>query len=224
MDYHLVSSVTCPWVQRSVIVLRAKGIDFRVTYINLRDKPDWFLDISPHGKVPVLVVDDKPLFESNAIAEFLDETTPPRLHPADPLKRARNRAWTDFLPDFAAAISGLNYCKHEDALEEAMALARRRVERMERAIEEERGNDGPFFNGAELCLVDAAYAPFLQRFDFIERRRASGLLADFPRVQAWSDALLADERISGSVAENFREEFIRNLHRREALSATLFAA
>ena len=48
-ENHLVSSVTCPWVQRSVIVMRAKGVDFDVTYINLREKPDWFLKISPHG-------------------------------------------------------------------------------------------------------------------------------------------------------------------------------
>ena len=56
--FHLISSVTCPWVQRSVITMRAKGIKFDVTYINLREKPDWFLEISPHGKVPVLKVDD----------------------------------------------------------------------------------------------------------------------------------------------------------------------
>ena len=96
-------------MQRAVIILRAKQIEFEVTYINLRDKPDWFLEISPHGKVPVLVVDDSPLFESNAIAEFLDETVPPRLHPSDPVKRARNRAWTDFVPDFSRAVSKFTY-------------------------------------------------------------------------------------------------------------------
>jgi len=43
--------------------------------------------------VPVLKDDDAVLFESNAIAEFLDEMIEPRLHPLDPVKRARNRAW-----------------------------------------------------------------------------------------------------------------------------------
>ena len=78
-----------------MIVLRAKDIEFEVTYINLAQKPDWFLKIAPHGKVPVLLVGDKPLFESNAIAEFLEETLSPALHPQDPIKRARTRAWTD---------------------------------------------------------------------------------------------------------------------------------
>ena len=80
-----------------MIVLRVKNVEFEVTYIDLRNKPDWFLEISPHGKVPVLKVDDDILFESNAIAEYLEETNEPRLHPADPIKRARNLALIPFL-------------------------------------------------------------------------------------------------------------------------------
>ena len=97
--------------------MRAKQVEFDVTYVNLRDKPDWFLDISPHGKVPVLKVDDEILFESNAIAEFLDEMVEPKLHPADPIKRARNRAWTDFVPDFSKAINGIGYAKTREAMD-----------------------------------------------------------------------------------------------------------
>ena len=89
--------------------MRAKDVEFEVTYINLREKPDWFLKLSPHGKVPVLKVDDELLFESNAIAEFLDETVPPRLHPEHPVERARNRAWTDFVPTFARAMNKIYY-------------------------------------------------------------------------------------------------------------------
>jgi glutathione S-transferase len=204
--------------------MRAKAVEFKVTYINLREKPDWFLAISPHGKVPVLSVDGQPLFESNAIAEFLEESCEPRLHPRDPIKRARNRAWTDFVPDFAAAIGAVNYSADDAALDKALETARQRLSRVERAIAEERGNDGPFFNGPDLSLVDAAYAPFLQRFAFVERKAATGLLADFPLVQAWSDALLADERVTGSVSEQFPEAFVAMLHRRGARVAPLFGA
>jgi glutathione S-transferase len=210
-------------VQRAVICLRAKDVDFRVTYIDLRDKPDWFLAISPHGKVPVLEVDGEPLFESSAIAEFLDEVVPPRLHPQEPVSRARNRAWTDFVPDFAAAIGAVNYSKSAEALADALELARKRLERVEEALGE-RGNDGPFFNGSELSLVDAAYAPFLQRFTLVEEKLATGLLDGFPRVRAWRDALLADERVTGSVSEAFPEAFTALLHRRGAQVAPLFDA
>ena len=213
--YHLISSYTCPWVQRAVIMMRAKGIGFDVTYIDLRNKPDWFLEISPHGKVPVLKVDDVPLFESNAIAEYLDEMVEPRLHPADPIKRARNRAWTDFLPDFV--YSGLNtvtYCPSKEALPDALKAAKKRLSRLEEAIANERGNDGPYFNGDKLCLVDAAYGPFLQRFSISEKVLLTGLLQDFPLVSSWSDALLANETIVGAVAPNFPKEYEANLARR----------
>src|SRR4051812_27087367 len=74
--YLLVSFKTCPWVQRAAIVLREKKIDFEFRHIEPDNRPDWFLAISPHKKVPVLRLDDKiSLFESNAIVEFLDETT-----------------------------------------------------------------------------------------------------------------------------------------------------
>ncbi len=207
-----------------MIVLRAKAIDFKVTYIDLRNKPEWFLQISPHGKVPVLVVDEQPLFESNAIAEYLDEVVPPRLHPEDPIKRARNRAWTDFVPDFAADLGGVYYCPSEEALPQRLEAARARLQKLETAIEEERDNDGPYFNGPSISLVDAAYAPFFQRFNLVEEKLQTGLLADFPRVRAWSDALLADPRITGSVHETFLEAFVGYLGRREAHAAKLFHA
>jgi len=208
--YHLISSVTCPWVQRAVITLRAKGVDFDVTYINLREKPDWFLEISPHGKVPVLKVGDDVLFESNAITEFLDESYEPRLHPADPVKRARNRAWTDFLPTFAwgPGISNLSYCASADALPEALETARTRIARLEGALAE-RGNDGPYFNGPELSLVDCAYGPFFQRFAIVEPALKTGLLDEFPLVKAWSDALVANETIIGSVQRLSRKSSTR---------------
>jgi len=212
--YHLISSYTCPWVQRAVIMMRAKGIKFDVTYIDLRNKPDWFLEISPHGKVPVLKVDDVPLFESNAIAEYLDEMVEPRLHPADPIKRARNRAWTDFLPNFVSGLNGVTYCPSREALPDALEAAKKRLSRLEEAIANERGNDGPYFNGDKLCLVDAAYGPFLQRFSISEKVLQTGLLQDFPLVSSWSDALLANETIVGAVAPNFPKEFEANLERR----------
>ena len=205
-----------------MIVLRAKEVEFEVTYINLRDKPDWFLAISPHGKVPVLSVGGQPLFESNAIAEFLDEMVPPRLHPEDPFKRARNRAWTDFVPDFSAGLGGVYYARDKTALANGIEVARGRLAKLEEALANERGNDGPYFNGAELCLVDAAYAPFLQRYAFVETRLGCGLLNEFPLVRAWSDALLANERVIGSVADTFEREFISALHRRGAMIAPSF--
>ena len=112
--YLLVSFKTCPWVQRAAIVLREKNTPFEFRHIEPDNRPDWFLAISPHKKVPVLRVDDTvSLFESNAINEYLDETIAPRLHPDDPVLRAINRAWTDFLPTFADMVTGQAYSEDE---------------------------------------------------------------------------------------------------------------
>jgi glutathione S-transferase len=196
-----------------VIVLRAKEIPFEVTYIDLRNKPDWFLQISPHGKVPVLNVDGQPLFESNAIAEYLDEAEAPQLHPQDLIRRARNRAWTDFVPTFAAGLSGIYYAKSAEDRDERMTTARQRLDKLEEALTE-RGNDGPYFNGPELCLVDAAYAPFLQRFLYVDQWLGTSLLRDYPLVSAWAHALVASEVVKGSVPETFYDEFRAGMKRR----------
>jgi glutathione S-transferase len=193
-----------------VILLRAKNVEFDLTHIDLSDKPDWFLKISPHGKVPVLVVDGEPLFESNAIGEYLDEVVSPRCHPEDPFKRARNRAWTDYVPDFSKGIN-IYYTKDRAELDAKLAGAPVFLQKLEDAIAAERGNEGPFFNGPEISLVDAAYAPFLQRFALVDQFVQTGLLKDFPLVKAWSEALLQNDAVIGSLADSFEEVFFNNL-------------
>ena len=197
-----------------MIVLRAKSIPFQVTYIDLRDKPDWFLAISPHGKVPVLQVDGEPLFESNAIAEYLEDAEAPHLHPTDLIKRARNRAWTDFISTFTPGLSGIYYTESADDRDKRLDVARTRLAKLEEALATERGNDGPYFNGPDLSLVDAAYAPFLQRFLHVDRWLGTNLLDEFPLVSAWARALLQNEVVRGSVPENFYEEFTAGMRRR----------
>ena len=38
----LISFKLCPFVQRSVITLLKKGVEFKITYVDLANKPDWF--------------------------------------------------------------------------------------------------------------------------------------------------------------------------------------
>ena len=58
-NLQLISHELCPYVQRSVIVLTEKSIPFIRTDIDLTNKPEWFTDLSPLGKVPVLLVGTK---------------------------------------------------------------------------------------------------------------------------------------------------------------------
>ena len=211
--YLLVSFKTCPWVQRAAIVLREKQVEFEFRHIEPDNRPDWFLAISPHKKVPVLRIDDKvSLFESNAIAEYLDETIAPRLHPEDPVTRAVNRAWTDYLPTFAAAVTGTGYSASEADFTKSASGIPAVFEKLEQALAKQ--NAGPFFNGAKYSLVDAAYAPFLQRYTYLDRVRPLGHLEKFPRLKAWTETLLQRPSTHSFPTAEFEALYRANLKRR----------
>ncbi|MEZ9186625.1 glutathione S-transferase N-terminal domain-containing protein [Vibrio splendidus] len=53
----LVSFKNCPFVQRVMGALVMKNVPFEIEYIELNNKPQWFLDISPNGQVPVLITE-----------------------------------------------------------------------------------------------------------------------------------------------------------------------
>lgn len=209
--FMLCSFKTCPWVQRAAIVLQAKQIAYDINYIDRNNRPAWFLAMSPHAKVPVVQIDGKEsLFESNAIAEYLDETVAPRLHPEDPLARARNRAWTDFVPTFASAISGTMYSNSEEEFSAKAEKIAGPFGKLEEALGK-RGNAGPYFNGPKLSLVDAAYAPFLQRYTFMDRLRPVGVIEKFPLLSAWREALLAAPAVKASTVSNIEAVWQENL-------------
>ena len=87
----LVSFVICPFVQRSLITLLYKKQPYEIEYIDLENKPDWFLAKVPTGKVPALFLGDDVLFESAAINEYLDETTPNQIMSSEPIEKAKAR-------------------------------------------------------------------------------------------------------------------------------------
>jgi glutathione S-transferase len=210
-QYMLCSFKTCPWVQRAAIVLRAKQVPYAITYIDRDNRPAWFLAISPHSKVPVLQIDGKDaLFESNAIAEYLEETAMPRLHPESPIARARNRAWTDYVTTFASQISDTAYSDSEEEFARKAAKIAGPFGKLDEALAT-RGNNGPYFNGPKFSLVDAAYAPFLQRYTFMDRLKALGIIEKFPRLAAWRDSLLDAQAVKASTVPNIEAVWQENL-------------
>jgi glutathione S-transferase len=220
--YLLVSFKTCPWVQRAAIVLREKGVPFEFRHIERDNRPDWFRAISPHKKVPVLRIDDnESLFESNAIAEYLDETIAPRLHPEDPLLRAINRAWTDYVPTFASTVTATGYAADEAAYNAAAEKIPQAFGQIERALEKQGA--GPFFNGARYSLVDAAYAPFLQRYVFLDRVKPLGVIEKFPRLKAWADTLLKRPSTHSFPEAEFEALYRANLRRRKVRASQFIA-
>ena len=127
----LVSHKLCPYVQRAVIALTEKGVPFERVDIDLANKPDWFLKVSPLGKTPVLLVGDHAIFESAVILEYLEETQANPLHPANALHRAEHRAWIEFGSAVLNDIAGLYSAPDEAAFRAKAAQLEARFARLE---------------------------------------------------------------------------------------------
>jgi len=206
----LISFNICPFVQRAAIALQEHGRDYEIEYIDLANKPDWFLEISPLGKVPLLKVDDTVLFESVVILNYLDETTGSgRLLAEDPLERATQRMWIEFISGIMGTGWQLQAAQSEEKARELAKDVRGRLERLIEAMPE----PGPFWGGETFTMVDAAIAPILQRFTWAEKLEPSlGLFEGLPRLEAWRDALLARESVEASILPDLESTSGRLLH------------
>jgi len=199
---HLISFKLCPFVQRSVITLLHKQVPFEISYIDLQNKPDWFLALSPLGKVPALRVGDTTLFESAVINEYLDEVYGgPSLHPTDPLEKALNRAWIEFGSTLLGSQFGLYMAPDKNSFTPKHQEVQQKLQQLESLIQ------GPFFNGAHFALIDAAYAPIWMRFAVLESLGWTDFYADTPKVAAWAKASLALPAVQDSVVPEFAELF-----------------
>ena len=85
------------------LALAEKGLDFESHPMDLatfEHHQDWYKALNPSGIVPALLVDGRPLVESNFINEWLDETFPdPPLMPVDPWARHDLRLWAKYIDD-----------------------------------------------------------------------------------------------------------------------------
>jgi glutathione S-transferase len=193
----LISHHLCPYVQRAVIALEEKRVEYERTSIDLADKPDWFLAISPTGKVPVLTIDGEVLFESSVIAEFIDEVTPGSLLPADPLQKAKQRAWIEFGSAILTDIAGFYGAPDAQAFEAKRSAIAGKFARLEGEVK------GPFFAGEAFGLVDAAFGPVFRYLDTFDRIGDFGLLAGLPKVSAWRRALAERPSVKAAVAPDY---------------------
>jgi glutathione S-transferase len=197
----LVSSKTCPFVQRALIVLLEKKVEHEVTYIDLAQKPEWFLEKSPRAKVPILLLDGAALFESQAICEYLDETAgETRLAPSDAVERARDRAWFPFAGEdlFLTLFRLMTSTTREQGLEQRTDL----TARLTRLAQEKPGRwlSG---DGSRFGLADVAVAPAFTRIELLSQLTGSRWLEELPALAEYSRDLLARPAVARSVPADF---------------------
>ncbi|SCW38484.1 glutathione S-transferase [Rhizobium mongolense subsp. loessense] len=212
----LISHHLCPYVQRAAITLGEKGAAFERVFIDLDDKPDWFLKISPLGKVPLLLIEEDGrqvvLFESAAICEYIDETQPgPRLHPQDALTRARHRGWMEFGSSILADL-----WMYETTSDRKVLETKRTVLASKFLIIETELSGGPLFVGKSFSLVDAVFAPIFRYFDVFDTIGDSHIFDGLEKVKRWRSTLLQRPSVRQAAATDYHERLVAFLEKHQS--------
>lgn len=205
----LISFSLCPYVQRAMIVLNEKNVSFDIEYIDLEAPPPEFYDISPLEKVPVLLVDDEPLFESMVICDYLDEVTEGSLYPSGAFEKAKNRSWIEFGNEILSTTFDF---LHTDDAKKFNHLKETLIDRFE-IIEEELQHD-KYFNGADFAMIDAVYAPIFRYQQQIATYKDYEIFEDAPNAKKWGELLLQRPSVINSIPESYDEDisnYFKNL-------------
>jgi glutathione S-transferase len=217
MPEKLVSFTTCPYVQRALLVMREKNVEVEIEYIDPEDRPDWFWEKSPRGKVPLLLVGETALFESQAICEYLEEAHPePALMPTDLVERARDRAWFGFAGDvlfvplykMVTSSSPTRFDRAKDELEAGLAK-----------LQQEKG-DRPWLSGdgSRFGMADVAVAPIFSRLALLERLGAYSLPDELADIRDWGERILARPAMQAALPEAFEGDLIAQMKAKGAVA------
>ncbi len=215
MNLELISHKLCPYVHRAAITLHEKGIPFARREIDLKNKPDWFLKLSPYGKVPVVLADGVALFESSAILEFLDETHPPSLLPADPFARAHQRAWAEGSTELSQAQWNLLVAATPADRDTAAGTFATVADRIERALEQ------GIIPAHGFQRVHVTLAPSLLRFGIVQRGLGITLLDQtrWPRLEALAAVIGARPSVTATVPDDYAAVLCQRIVARGSLLA-----
>jgi glutathione S-transferase len=193
-------------------MLCEKGVDFELIEVDLSNKPDWFVSVSPYTKVPTVVHGDDTVWESAIVNEYIDEVFPePAMVPSEPGRRALARTWVDY--SASRFVSAFGAVFRETDLSA-------RLEKVEKFLETLRymENEGlaklganPYWMGDSVSIVDVAFWPWFERFVAMTEYRGVTIPDDCPRLNAWIAAMR--ERPAVKRAANPPEFFLNSYAR-----------
>ncbi len=186
-DFVLYSAKVCPFVQRTLILLNFKKVDYKVIEIDLDNKPADFLKLSPSGKVPLLIHKDKVLYESAVINEYLEEILPsPRLLSDCPHTKALMRIWigycnSELIPAFYKLLLSQDETQHETLKENLLKV----LNHMETTGFARHSKEGCYFFDDTISLVDITFYPFFERFVANEYYRGAKIPKNLTHLRNW---------------------------------------
>ncbi|MDM8564567.1 glutathione S-transferase family protein [Candidatus Halobeggiatoa sp. HSG11] len=195
-ELELITFAACPYGQRTLITLLYTNSPHKLTVIEPGNLPTWFKQVSPLGKVPILRVgDEKAIFESSVINDYLNQVTDNYLLPNDSLHRALCCSWIEFCSTCLSDFMNIIVAPSKTAFNEANDNFLKNLQILEQQVDE----NGPYFVGEQFTLVDSTYAPLFLRMEHLSEIVDFYTATEFPRIKNWSKNLLAQEAVQKSV-------------------------
>ncbi len=187
------------------ILLAEKQISYELKEIDLMNKPPSFLEVSPIGKVPVLVDEDgTTIWDSSLIAEYIDEKYPePRFYPADFRKRLECRKWeelADTLGDKIISLWIFNLMNKE-----TQTLYQSRLEKSINylfSVFEKRLAQTEYLLRGEIWSIADISA--LCSFGYYNLRFNENWKLDYPHLKTWFDQLHQRESVYSTIPQSKR--------------------
>ncbi|XP_052568558.1 glutathione S-transferase omega-1 [Peromyscus californicus insignis] len=182
----------CPFAQRTLMVLQAKGIRHEIININLKNKPEWFFKKNPSGLVPVLEDSQGRLIsDSIIICEYLDEAYPEKkLFPDEPYKKACQKMNLELFSKVPPLVTSFIRAKKKEDSADLKEELRKELRKLEEAI---TPFNSDFFGGDTVSMADYLMWPWFQRLEALELNEC---VADTPKLKLWMAAMQEDPTVS----------------------------
>jgi glutathione S-transferase len=183
----------CPFCERVWFALEEKEIPFETEFIDLSNKPQWYLDLVPTALVPAAKIDGSLIYESKDILLALETRFPETpLLPQDPAENAIARQWVEEAETNGFREAGYKFLRETATDAKELADWQAAFETQLDNLEQSLGKyPGPFFVSS-LSLVDLMYSPHLDRLAAnlpVYRDYSIKGNPRFPRINAWFEAL-----------------------------------
>lgn len=197
------SAEICPYAQRTRMVLGEKKIAHDIVEIDIDNKPDWFIAMTPGQRVPVLKHGDFILAESATINEYLESVFDgSELAPTDPKLQAimRNEIkYFDsvFLPVFYQFLFAQN-SERQTELRKDLYLKLAFLDRQLGIYQQQHGG-GPWWLGGCITLADFAMFPFFERFSVFDYYRGFEMPTECAYLQQWWQAMCERESVAATM-------------------------
>ncbi|AZO30031.1 glutathione S-transferase [Mesorhizobium shonense] len=183
------------YVRIARMALAEKGVDYELVPLDIfaaEGIPAWYLEHHPFGRIPAFEHDGFRLFETGAIARYVDEAFDgPALQPDDRRLRARMNQIIGLLDAYAyramvwdVAVERLEKAAPDEKL---IAGALKQAETVLKVLASLKA-EGPWLLGDQLTLADLHAASIIGYFLKVEEGRK--LLARFPVLQDWCDRIV----------------------------------